>query len=237
MYGRFAIVSGYGEGAHDRVRTLPFEDDEDRLLTTWHFSTTIDREEVQVPNATASLLINPQHELEYDLFDLPTMDAETRDELWQVILDAGRDHAGVPRRLEWATAPRSREYLNAKEGNLDHSYFAPAYPPYGEEGERLARERNPFSAPRPLPSATPLPATPAVQAAENVLSLASDESADSARVATPTVSTLTQAPRARSAPDGDAPARSLVNEMHDVVSAAAAVAIIGAAGESDGEEL
>ena len=71
---------------------------------------------------------------------------------WSVICDAGRDTLLIPRRLVWSTEPRSRESLNAKELNLDHSYFAPAYPPYGEEGERLARARNPFMSPRPLPS-------------------------------------------------------------------------------------
>lgn len=72
---------------------------------------------------------------------------------WSVICDAGRDSLLIPRLLTWSTEPRSREYLNAKDLNLDHSYFAPAYPPYGEEGERLARARNPFLSPRcPLPS-------------------------------------------------------------------------------------
>ena len=72
---------------------------------------------------------------------------------WSVICDAGRDTLLIPRLLTWSTEPRSREYLNAKDLNLDHSYFAPAYPPYGEEGERLARERNPFLSPRrTLPS-------------------------------------------------------------------------------------
>ena len=72
---------------------------------------------------------------------------------WAVICDAGRDTLLIPRLLTWSTEPRSREYLNAKDLNLDHSYFASAYPPYGEEGERLARARNPFLSPRcPLPS-------------------------------------------------------------------------------------
>ena len=74
---------------------------------------------------------------------------------WSVICDAGRDTLLIPRLLTWSAEPRSREYLNAKDLNLDHSYFAPAYPPYGEEGERLARARNPFLSPRcPLPSRT-----------------------------------------------------------------------------------
>ena len=72
---------------------------------------------------------------------------------WAVICDAGRDTLLIPRHLTWSTEPRSREYLNAKDLNLDHSYFASAYPPYGKEGERLARARNPFLSPRcPLPS-------------------------------------------------------------------------------------
>ena len=162
MYGQLLIYTGYGPGAHDVCRTLPDEDDEDRLVNTWHFTSNVSPDEelarTDSTNASASLLVNPQLEIETD--PSPVMDMSIRNELWRYILDSRRDNMQVPRRLEWATTPRSREYLNAKEANLDHTYFAPAYPPYGAEGERLARERSPFSAERPLPLAAAGPETP-----------------------------------------------------------------------------
>ena len=152
------------------------------------------------------------------------MDSDVRDDLWSVILDVGRDNLRIPRRLEWSTAPRSRESLNATEGSLDHSYFAPAYPPYGEEGERLARERNPFSAPRPLPDDSAQADSPGEQRAAS-------ESAASGPTATPARgepldegrSTATQGPRERAALGATATAARILSFDEEALAAAAAV--------------
>jgi hypothetical protein len=60
---------------------------------------------------------------------------QVRDEHWSLILDAGHDNVlRIPRKLEWSISPRSREYLNAIEPNLDAEYFAPAYRPPRADG-------------------------------------------------------------------------------------------------------
>ena len=162
LYGEFCLFSGYGPGAHDRTRTLPTDEDQERLLSSWWLRSNVIPDDANPeeagdegppPHCNASLVVNPYAELEMDQFDPPPMTLIQREGMWGVLCDAGRDSLLIPRRLTWSTEPRSREYLNAKELNLDHAYFASAYPPYGEEGERLARARNPFMSPRrPLPS-------------------------------------------------------------------------------------
>ena len=250
LYGEMLIYTGYGPGAHDVCRTLPDEDDEERLLNSWYFTaSTVPGEDLDRPdstNASASRLVNPQNEEDFDDIT-PVMDATARNELWRYILDSFRDNMQVPRRLEWATTPRSREYLNAKEANLDHSYFASAYPPYGAEGERLARERNPFSAPRPLPLAAAGPETPAIVQSPAAQSPAAQSPAAQSpavqaavvaqsRAELPFAPTLNRAPRTRPL-DDDTAVRSLANDLNEALSAAAVVAVVGAGADSDDDVL
>ena len=61
-------------------------------------------------------------------FSMPRLNQEVRDAHWDLILDAGRDNLKIPRKLEWSTSPRTREYLNAADSpELELEYFAPVY--------------------------------------------------------------------------------------------------------------
>ena len=72
-----------------------------------------------------------------DVIAMDSCSFEDRDAHWATILDAGRDNLLIPRKLEWSSTPRTREYLNAADGpSIDVAYFASAYPPYGGDTPR-----------------------------------------------------------------------------------------------------
>ena len=128
VFGRVHLFSGYGVG-HAATRSLPTEADDAARLNNW-FDTTMtiqDEATADAPNHSAWYLIVPANDLHEETFEAPRMDADERDAEWRLILDAGRSNLKIPRKLEWSTSPRTREYLNMTESHLDANYFAPAY--------------------------------------------------------------------------------------------------------------
>jgi len=139
IFGTRHFFSGYGDmedAVWNRPLALPTEEEQHRrILGGFYAMNTIPAAATDdQPNSSAWVVVVPAKEEpdeddddDDDDGNLPLMDSSRRQRHWDLIVDAGRDNLRIPRRLEWALAPRSREYLNAKEVDLDENYFAAAY--------------------------------------------------------------------------------------------------------------
>ena len=135
---RLATASYHGFGD---TRSLPAEGENDRHVQSDWISRTSDPGVAtdERPEATAWTLVVAANELDGEdgAFNVGSLDQEDRDAHWATILDAGRDNLLIPRKLEWSSTPRTREYLNAADGpSIDVAYFVSAYPPYGGDTPR-----------------------------------------------------------------------------------------------------
>lgn len=149
-FGHLRRFAGYGPGMHDSVRTLPTAADDAARTHDWYHTMTAshDFDDDDNDNRVGCWLIVPSHQRAnggddsedepYESEEPPPVNPRRREAEWRLILDAGRDNLRIPRTLEWGTTPRTREYLNALDGETAAEYFAPVYRP-----QRRARRTYP----------------------------------------------------------------------------------------------